>query len=374
MNRTPREISRPAALRSLAALLALLACKPAATTPPAGLPPKKPADPPAAASQGLRGPVVSLEVTGLGGDRQATATEAISTRVGAPYDPNALAADVRALWRRFSLADVQVDARPAAGGVALRYRVREHPQLRKLEFQGGPALYLDTFRSRRPPEGAYDPAVLSRLAEEIRADLSDHGFLDALVTWRTVDAGQGSVDVVVATEAGPQVKLGALEIRGNKRLKIPELQQILKKRGVAVGQPFPRPALDLALTDVLTRYQQLGHMTARVAETRDTRSPDGAQISLTLVVEEGDQYRIGKLEIRGSGDAAAVRRELGLREGEVFDQVKVRGGFERLRAAQKARDAPEPGARIENVDPRRKTVHLLVEFPASTAKPADLNQ
>jgi outer membrane protein insertion porin family len=338
---------------------ALLACRPAvAPAPP-------PAPAPAPEPAGLTGPVVAIELTGTA--RQLDARAVLVTAVGATYDPDTLARDVRALWRLGGVDDVRVDARPVPGGVALRYRVTELPRVRRLDLRGGPPVLTALWKMRTAEirDVPQDPAAIQRLVAELRDDLVARAYLDAAVTWRTAPTDDGRVDVVLDIDAGPRVTVGALDLRGHRRLAAGELAQILRAHGLAVGQPFVRAARDEALLAAVARYRDLGHVDAELRPLPEVRSPDGDTVALAVEVREGDAFRLGKLTVKGAL-VAPVRdyeRRLGVRPGQTFAASKLAAGLDEIRALHRERGAGEPGiVTVPVLDAAARTIDLTLEI------------
>lgn len=343
--------------------LALAACRP-------DPPPESPAlanSPALAAPTTLAGPVVAIER--IGSTRESDARAALITTTGAPYDPATIAGDVRALWRLGGVADVQVDARPAPGGVALRYRVTELPRVRKVDVAGGPPALTPAWQARVADirDVAQDPAALRRLAEELRDELVAGAYLDAAVTWRAVPVDDGRVDIVLDVAAGPRVTLAALGLRGNKKLATGEIEAIFRAHGLVVGQPFDDRGRDAALLAVTTRYYDIGHVNAALQALPDVRSDDRSKISIAFEVREGDTFRLGKLSFAGALIAPArdYERLLAVRPRQTFDRSKIVAGIAKIRAMHRERGAGEPEVTtLTNVDPAKKTIDLTLEIKA----------
>jgi outer membrane protein insertion porin family len=350
--------------RARLAVLALLACKP--TAPPTTPPPTPPATTaPPATPAALAGPIVSIDL--IGTTREHDAESALTATLGAAYDPAVIARDVRALWRLRGIADIHVDAKPVPGGVALRYRIDELPRIRKLELRGGPPLYTAAWRIRTADikDVPQDPATIKQLVGELRGDLTDHAFLDATVTWRAAPADDGRVDIIVDVDAGPQVSLAALTLRGHKKLKTGELETIFRTHGIAVGQPFTRPAQDEALLAVTARYQDVGHVNAEILALSESRSPDHRTISTAYEIREGDAFRLGQLKVTGSLVAPVREYEklLALRPGQPFNRSKIVAGIEKIRAMHRDRGAGEPDVTpLTELDRTTKKIDLTIEI------------
>lgn len=344
------------------ACLALLACKQAAPpTPPPSAPTPVAKPPPTRAS--LRGPIASLDIVG---SSRPEVRSAIGSAVGVAYDPELIARDVLAIWRLRGIADVQVDARPEAGGVALRYRVRELPRVARVSLDGGPIEVTASWRIRLAgiKDVPQDPTELKQLADELRAELVAAAYLDATVDPQVVAAGEDRVEVVLKVSAGPQVKLASLTLRGNKKLGTAALTAVFRDHGVAVGQPFTGAGVDAARLAVLARYQDLGNLDAEFASAAEQRSPDRATIAATYELREGDTLRLGELTVRGALLLPVREYEqlLGVRQGQPFNRSRVAEGLEKIRIRHRERGGPPNVTPLTEVDRKRKSIDLTIEI------------
>lgn len=342
--------------------LALFACKPAAA-------PRAPDEPVAApaTSTAIAGSVVAIELTGTTREQEARA--ALRTTTGAPFDAARIAADVRALWGLGGLADVEVDARPVPGGVALRYRVSELPRVRKVEIEGGSQVLAALWKVRVADikDVRQDPAALQRLTTDLQDDLVASAYLDAVVTRRSVPADDGRVDIVLKIDAGPRVTLAALDFRGNSRLRNGELEGIFRAHGLAVGQPFVGSGRDAALLAVTSRYQDVGRLQAEVIALPETRSADRSTITLAFEMREGETFRVGKLKFTGALIAPVrdYERQLAVRPRQIFSRSQIVAGIEKIRAMHRERGKGEPEVTtLTEVDAAAHTLDLTFEIKA----------
>ncbi len=133
----------------------------------------------------------------------------------------------------------RLDPRRTRGRVALRYRIRELPRIASVSLEGGPILYAAMWRVRLAniKDVPQDPTTLTQLAEELRAELVRNAYLDATVEPRIVAAGEDRVDVVLKVTEGPQVKLAALTLGGNKKLSTAELTALFRRSRRSTARP-----------------------------------------------------------------------------------------------------------------------------------------
>src|SRR5262249_15289145 len=97
-------------------------------------------------------------------------------------------------------------------------------------------------------------------------------------------------------------------------------------------------------------YQNRGYFKASIGdpktEIHDTGSKGvripliqpgpGKAVDITMTIEEGDKYRLGKITFKGNKaipNSAALRSLIPLKDGDVFSREKIAKGIENLRKA-----------------------------------------
>jgi outer membrane protein assembly factor BamA len=174
---------------------------------------------------------------------------------------------------------------------------------------------------------------------------------------RTLPLGAGLL-VSVPVEENELYRLGRVNIEGAEHFKAERLREML-----------PLKEGDIADAVVVLRWLE-EHVKLTYADEGFIRydydlkpdfklGHDGGEgvVDFAVTVEEGRQFRLGRVEFDGPADAPldALREALGLREGEVFRRQEYEDGFERLSRLELFR----AGGRFEEVD-REKDVEFRI--------------
>ncbi|PYV10998.1 MAG: outer membrane protein assembly factor BamA [Acidobacteria bacterium] len=251
----------------------------------------------------------------------------IFSHKGDAYDESALERDFMALWNTAFLDDI------------------------RLEVTDGETGKIVTFFSI---QSQYDPVVIKR-AEVVMQDLlSAHGRQFATVRARTRNIPPNSVALTFIVVEGPKVKVGRIRFNGNKVLSSGALIRAMKlSRPVGVPpwfnwfhKTYDRDKVLYDLEKVRELYQEHGYFFA-LAKEPAVKMTDvkrrwpffffswgrGKRVDLTIPVEEGDQYHLGRFVIRGNklfkqDILAAV---LQMKSGDVFNRTKVTKAVENYR-------------------------------------------
>ncbi len=161
---------------------------------------------------------------------------------------------------------------------------------------------------------------------------------------------------------GPRYKVREVRFIGNEQFASEDLMRLLKFKPGDEGQPefnSARMSEDtVALRDL---YGENGFVFADVqAEPRFLEEP--GYLDMVYRISEGEQYRVGQINVNYTGGNGVTRREvvlnrLSLRPGDLIDARKLRNDEIRLGSARIFATGQEPGG----------------QPPKIVVKPADVN-
>jgi outer membrane protein assembly factor BamA len=128
---------------------------------------------------------------------------------------------------------------------------------------------------------------------------------------------KGGVLVKLAATEGPVYKWDKASWTGNHAFSEQELSTML---GMNSGEAANGQKIDKGLKAIQERYGKKGYLAARVVPAADFND-DAHAVSYRCSVDEGPQYRMGKLIVMGVSDSEAgkVKERWALQEGAVLD-------------------------------------------------------
>ncbi len=284
----------------------------------------------------LEGRVVAIVVEGLDQQSKTRFRELIESKVGAPADPQTVAADVRRLWALGELEDISVQTQPRQGGVALRFLLRQLPAIGLVFFEPAQSPVKALWPSRSEPSGRarFDSVALKKVGIALTKTMVADGYrrfgLEVLTHRPKADV----IDLCIHSDMGPRALIDRLEIDGNKSYTDKQLRSVwTSSEGQynAVGKPYYKDALAVDMLRVVAFYYDRGYLSVRHDEPQATLSSDGTRLSLRIPIEEGPQYRIGKLSFKGPRPAT-YPPVIKSKAGQVFNRGQMMAD---LRAIEK---------------------------------------
>lgn len=275
---------------------------------------------------------------------------------------------IEAAYREDGFNDVTVsyDAERLEAAGELVYTVNEgkRVRIRTILFEGNTAFsdrvlrrHVDTktalwiFRS-----GAFDKDRVESDVARLQRFYRDKGFLDATVSYRRRLSEDGTaMTLIFSVDEGTRYAVESIDFRGNTVFTRDELLALMDTE---LGATIERPQVDADVRAIRTRYGELGYIYATVRAIRVFSQRPGL-VRLTVEIDEGQQYRVGRVVVRGNDRTKdkVVRRALDLYPpDDLFDLTEAREAQQRLldtRIFSSARVYPagnQPGVRDAIID------------------------
>jgi len=312
--------------------------------------------------------VSEINVTGNRRIPADTVRAHIYTKPGDIYDPAALERDFNSVWNTGYFEDVRFMREQTPKGWRIIVQVKEKPTIREILYVGTSSVsqsdILDRFKQDKvglTVESQYDPTRIKKAEVSIKNLLSEHGRQFATIRTEVRQIPPAAVGITFVVKEGPKVKVGRIRFEGNQHIKSRILRAAMKNLK-PVGIPhsifleslfartYDATKLDEDTERVRTEYQNRGYFKASVlqakTEMHDTghkgfhipllQAGPGKSVNITMPIEEGDKYRLGKITFKGNKaitNNAALRNLIPLKEGDIFSREKIAKGMENMRNA-----------------------------------------
>lgn len=133
---------------------------------------------------------------------------------------------------------------------------------------------------------------------------------------------------------GPRYQIRDVNIVGNTKFTAQELKEKLK---LQKGQFFNQSSMQTDLVTMQDKYGGIGYVFADVkADPRFLEEP--GQLDLVYNIQEGDRYRVGRININIKGEyprtrIATILNRLSVRPGDIVDTRELRASERRLQAS-----------------------------------------
>lgn len=343
-------------------------------TEPAKPEPAKPTPPPTGvvvqpeAGTPAEDVIEAVEFRGSRRVPQDTLRALIFTKKGDKYDEETLRRDFMALWNTGRFDDIRLEREAGKTGWIIRFVLVERRVVRTIKYEGNKSItvseILDRFKDRKvglSVETQYDPNKVQRARNVLQEFLSERGRQFAKVDPQIRQLPPSSLEVVFKIDEGPKVKVGLIDIEGNKVFSDKIVRRAMKNlRPIGIpysifmenlfAKTYDSTKLEEDQERIRQFYMEKGYFMARVidhsVQIRDTGgtgmhiplfkpNKPGKAADLSLTVDEGRLYHLNKISFQGVKLFRTPETLMGplfqMREGDVFSTAKLRKGLESLR-------------------------------------------
>jgi outer membrane protein insertion porin family len=296
---------------------------------------------------GMKGPTVkAVELAGIERVDEQAVRKQIRTVVGSDLDPAIVAEDLRRIFQMGLFDDVRVGLKKAGdGGVVVRFQVLERPSIAAITIRGNEdqseedVLKVVDLKVNH----LYSPADAQRNAVKIKEMYDDEGYFLATVTHKVEAVSGNQVRVVFDIKERAEVKVRRIELLGNEGISDAEIKAVLKTQEGSVlsilskAGNFKRDMLEYDLQVIQYLYLTKGYVQAKVEDPVVSLSPDMKYISIAIRVNEGPQFRVGKLDVTGDSvdPLPDMLKKVQLKTGDIFNYALVQQDNQALAGAQK---------------------------------------
>jgi len=351
-----------------------------------------------------------IEISGNRRIPRETLRSKIFSQEGQPYNEDRIRHDFQALWNTQYFEDIRLEIENSPdkpNAVILVFYVKERPMIRHIKYKGISSIsesdILDRFKERKlglTVESSFDPTKIRRAQVLIKELLGEHGRQFATVTPEySRITGTNAVELTFVVKEGPKVKVGKIIFIGNKSYSDRKLLRTMRNDrpyGFPVGpfffkvgdKTFDKRKLeeDLEL-GIRSFYQDNGYFTVVVKEpkleTVDVNkggvplplpgigSHHGKATNITIEIDQGDRFRMGKLVVRSSDPdhpelvfkTEFLENAFPLKKGDIFSVEKVRKSLEDYKNLFGNFGYIDFTAQpLQDVDLAAKVVNLTLEF------------
>lgn len=287
--------------------------------------------------------ILDIKVKGNGRVEANAIKGILSSKVGTELDPYKVKNDILALYNLKYFSDIKIYREPTGGGSVLVVEVKEKPAIVAIEYAGLKEI------TKKDIEDKIDSRVFSIVNEStITSDVRkiekmylEKGYYLASCSYELTPKPGAPHEVVLRfnISEGGKVNVGDVFIVGNKYFTDGEIIDQFVARPLTRSTVYATPGSlyndDFVLRDqgfLGYMYKDRGFAEVKVAKPVTVMDTDREFVRLTYEVEEGIQYKVGKIDV--TGDLLYTKKYLlenfQLKPGELFRISRFQADIEFL--------------------------------------------
>lgn len=276
--------------------------------------------------------VADIEVEGLQRVSAGSVFSAFPVNIGERMDETRLAGAIKDLFRTGLFTDIQASRDEGV----LILSVRERPSISSIEIEGNKnietEMLMDALAGAGLEEGqVFRRATLEKLELEILRSYIAQGRYNARVKATAEELPRNRVAIRLDINEGSVAAIQHINIVGNEDFSDEELIGLFELRtsswwnSLTNKDKYARERLSGDLESLRSFYLDRGYLDFNVESSQVSISPDKQEVFIAISVNEGPQYTISDIRLRGElivGEEE-LRKFIPVKEGDVFSRAQM---------------------------------------------------
>lgn len=272
--------------------------------------------------------VVDIAVRGNAKVESDAIITILKTRKGGFFDPAIIKADIKSLFDLGYFSDVRIFKEEVPGGVKVLIQVAEKPAVVEIKFDGMKEVKTDDLKDKLQTKlfTILNDAAISADVRMIERQYTEKGFYLARITHTVEMKAANEAVLTFVVEEGGKLRVGDVSIIGNQYFSYGDLVDKLALRPITRSSSLS--SAGIYQDDFLKRdleflsywYRDSGFAEVKVAKPLTVMDGDRQFVRVTFQVEEGLQYKVGKIEFSGDTmfQPSELTESMALKPNELF--------------------------------------------------------
>lgn len=274
--------------------------------------------------------ITAVQIQGNVRAEPETIRSYLQLKEGEAYDPAAADRSLKALFSTGLFSDVAIDMQ----GSTLVVKVTENPIINRVAFEGNRKIEDDKLRDeiRSKARQVFTQARVRADVERLLSIYRRSGRYNAVIEPKIIKLEQGRVDLVFEINEGDVTGIKRITFIGNEHFSDGTLRGKIRTvesawwRFLSSDDRFDPDRLNLDRELLRKFYLSEGYADFRVESAVAELSPKRDGFFLTFTIQEGERYKLGKVDIstRFQGlDVDTLKSYLTVSEGDWYDANEV---------------------------------------------------
>lgn len=254
----------------------------------------------------------------------------IKTEVGKPLSRSLISRDIEQIYSLGQFTDIRVDTQPGKNGsVEVIFVVKEIPSVGEVNFVGNTIVDTSDLRDVIAIKRGvtFREHLVKDTVQKLTVHYHDKAFFLVQVDVATQINANGLVDVTITLVEGEKVKIEEIRFVGNDFFDEDDLEDVMETEEdwwlsfIDDAGIYKKDMLKVDILRLEAFYQDHGFMRVHVHDPEIEVNREEKEIIITIKIEEGQQYKFGKITIQDVGEFTGKELLEGIKSktGDVYN-------------------------------------------------------
>jgi outer membrane protein insertion porin family len=284
--------------------------------------------------------IKSIEIQG----NRKVSSEAIysklKSKVGDNFSENLVQDDIQKLYSIGYFDDISVDIDSFEGGVKLVYFFKEKPTITSIDFQGNKEFEAKDLKEKITlTSGAVaNLPLIQDNAQKVISFYQSEGYWLVSVLPVIRETSKDAVALTFQIDEGPKVVIKDIVIEGNKIVPEKDIKKAMETKErwlfsfITGSGLYKKDQIRGDIERIKELYLNKGFLHIAVSEPEISLSQDKEELSIKISVSEGDQYKVGSLNVKGNSvfTDSELLQKLKIASGQIFSRSVLRTDIDNI--------------------------------------------
>ncbi|MBI4710151.1 MAG: outer membrane protein assembly factor BamA [Nitrospirae bacterium] len=286
-------------------------------------------------------PIVTfIEIKGNKKIEEDTIRTKIKSGVNEPFSYEIVQKDIKTLYATGYFDDVRAEVETFEGGIKLIIILKEKPTITSIDFQGNEEIETDKIKEEITiTSGSMaNPSLITDNVDKLISFYQSEGFWHVKVIPVLREVSEDAVALTFQIEEGAEVIIKEISAEGNRALTEKEIKKAMKTKErwllsfITGSGVYKKEEMKADVERIRELYHSKGYIYVAISEPLVTLSPDETKIYIKISVSEGDQYRVGAVNITGNKifTTDELFQQVGTSSGKIFDRTTLRNDIDKI--------------------------------------------
>ncbi len=282
-------------------------------------------------------PIKSIEILGLDSISRGTVLSYLPVEAGDDYNTQISGDIIRALYKTNFFKDIDV----SQVDQILKIALKENPHIKRVEVLNYSDKVIDEnslkkiLKSMDLYQGKiFNKSQLNKLITQIKESYIAKGYYSIDISKKIQIDAQNRVDIELDIDEGDVARISSMVISGSQVHSEEELLDLFEigesdffiKNYFTEKDHYSKIALDAGIEAMKSLYINAGYFDFTVDKVDTQLSEDKENIAIDIQINEGRQYKVGKIKFTGipiNQPIKALKDLLTVKTGDIFERQKV---------------------------------------------------
>ena len=272
--------------------------------------------------------IARIEVTGNESIDRGVILNSIKTKENDTYNLDKIREDMKNIYKTGFFSDVQIDVKDSDKGKVVTFVVIERPPIKMIYVVGNKQIKTEDIREKLKVKTntVMNIEKIKESMDEVKKLYASKGYYNTKVTYEIVPDEGYDIGIKFLIDEPEKAFVKKISFTGNKNFSTDKLKGYMSVREKGIFSWFTgsgileEEALDDDRKRIESFYSDNGYVRAKVGVPDVSISKDGKSISIVMPIEEGNVYKIGKIDFAGDliFPTEVLQKDLQSKTGNTF--------------------------------------------------------